>query len=91
VRKFNYDRMVNADAQRVAAATMGVIDGVQRFDPAVQPLGMAAAFLLMCEAMGIEPQDVFTMARNAMVFRNTNNTIPEFRAVKQYIQMEIIR
>ena len=88
--KFNRDRMANAPRQRVAAAAMGTIDGVQHIEKAVQPLGMAAAFIILCEQLGVNPQDAFTMARNVMIFAETGNRTPEFRAVADYIKHEVI-
>jgi hypothetical protein len=87
---FNRDKMANAPRHRVAAAAVGTIDGVQNFEKAVQPLGMAAAFILLCEQLGVEPQDAFTMAKNVMVFRDSKNTTPEFMAVRDYIKHEVI-
>lgn len=88
--KFNRDRMANAPRQRVAAMAMTVIDGAQRFEKAVQPLGMAAAFILLCEQLKVNPQDAFTMANNVMINAETGNRTPEFRAVREYIKHEVI-
>jgi len=88
-RPFSRDRMLNANRFKVAYAAMGTIDGVQTFDKEVQPLGMAVAFILMCEAYGVAAPDVFTAAGNIIVHTETKDASPEIRAVKQYIQEEL--
>lgn len=83
------DKMMNADRRRVANATMGVIDAAQRFRPEEQALGMAAAFLILCQEAGVNPQDAWTMTNNVMHDRTTGQPAPQFRAVAAYIRNEL--
>lgn len=87
-KAFSRDRMMNAARTDVAHAAMGVVDGVQRFNPEHRVLGMAAAFLIMCEELGIEPFDAATGARNVMLHKQSGTRVPEFLAVGDYIRNE---
>lgn len=87
-RQFSRDRLMNAPRREVAHAAMGVVDGVQRFNIEHRLLGMAAAFLIMCEELGIDPFDAATGARNIMLHKETGKRVPEFLAVGDYIRNE---
>ncbi len=88
-RPFSRDKMLNTNRFQVAYAAMGTIDGVQSFDKEVQPLGMAVAFIMMCEVYGVSVNDVFTAANNIIVHTEAKDVSPEIRAVRQYIKEEI--
>ena len=87
-KTFSRDRLMNAPRKDVAHAAMGVVDGVQRFNIEHRLLGLAAAFLIMCEEMSIDPFDAATGARNVMLHKETGKRVPEFLAVGDYIRNE---
>jgi hypothetical protein len=82
--------MNNANPEAVAECAMAVIDAVQTRREAVRPLGVAAALLLVAERLGVEPQDIATVARNLML-SPSGQRIPEFRAVAEYVRNEVPR
>jgi site-specific DNA-adenine methylase len=84
----NRDRLNNADQQQSAIAAMTVVDRLQNFAPDEQLVGAAAVFLMLAEHYGVSAQDAFTVTKN--VINDTDRKlIPEFRAVRQYIQEEL--
>lgn len=88
---FDHLAMVNAKPQRIANAAMSVLDRLQRgFKSHEQALALAAVFLLLCEGLKVEPQDVMTTIKNLLVRSNDGHGSPEFWAMRAYIQMEMM-
>lgn len=64
----NYDRLVNADAGAVQNRMVHLFDRLQlRRDKERNILALACAFILMCRALKVTPQDAFTASQNLMV------------------------
>lgn len=83
------DQLNNASLPACASAAMTVVDRLQQnFQAAPQVVGLAAAFLFLCEHYGVEPQDAFTVTKNVIAGADKAK-LPEFRAVREYIQKEI--
>ena len=81
------DYFNNVGVDRVAGATMGVIDRVQSLSPDLQVAALAASFLMICERYDIPAQDVFTVVNNIM--NHAEGRRPEFAAVRQYMEEEL--
>ena len=85
---FDRDRMNNMHPRPVANAAMQTIDALQRHHLAeAQVMGLAAAFVLMCERYDVPAQDVFTASKNLMVASEEDRT--EFKAVRDYMKYEV--
>lgn len=82
------DALRNADVRQSGNAAMATIDAVQLRPPAVQLMGITAAFLLLSKAYGMRPTDLFTYADNLM--HAADKKRPEFRGVAAYIENELI-
>lgn len=66
-QRIDRDLMVNADRTKVATRTVELFNNVQlKADKASTLLSVAAAFLIMCRALKVKAQDVFTAATNLM-------------------------
>ena len=81
------DMFKSVNVPEVANATMAVIDTIQDTPPHVRVAAISCAFLLMCERVGIEPQDAFSVVTNLMNFADGKR--PEFAAVKAYLEGEV--
>ena len=68
-------------------AAMAVINSVQQVPPAVQAHGIAAAFILLAERYGLEPQHLFQRTTNLMNYAEGRR--PEFAAVAEYLANEL--
>lgn len=78
----------NAPLRQCAQAAMSVADAVQSIPHrGAQILGAACAALLLAEASGIRPDELFGMARNCM--NHADGRRPEFAAVSDYIHNEV--
>ena len=84
--KFNPDVFGNVPARDSANAAMAVIDALQSFRPEVQLAGLASAFKLAAERVGIRPTDAFTVSGNLM--NDVEGRRPEFAAVAEYMKQE---
>lgn len=60
------DRLVNADKAKVAADCVRVYSSLESRDPEAQLLGIACAFVIMSEALGLDTGDVYRAALNLM-------------------------
>jgi hypothetical protein len=63
---------------------MAVIDALQAYPREVRALGLATAFLKMCNVYKVAPNDVFSAASSLL----SSEARPEFRAIEQYIRDE---
>ena len=82
------DKLNNASQSDSGSAAMTVIDRLQSFQPGPQVVGLAAAFLFVCEHYGVAPQEAFTVTKNMMNDAD-RKLVPEFRAVKMYVEKEL--
>lgn len=81
------DKMNNANPQRVANASLAVIDRLQDFQPHEQPMAVAVSFLTLCDQLKVSAQDVFTVTKNLM--NEKDQLRPEFAAVRDYVKYEL--
>ncbi|MDM8214758.1 hypothetical protein QUW15_01055 [Desulfovibrio piger] len=82
------DLIGNAPLRASARAAMSIADAVQRIpDYGSRFIGIASAFLILCEESGISAADLLTMTRNCM--NDAEGKRPEFRAVARYVRHEI--
>lgn len=88
----NLDGLVNAPPQAVSEITFRIIDALQDHHktPLAQAAGVAAGFLLLCEHLGVEPQDVFVAAKNILMDERHGGS-KHFEAVRLYVKYEIPR
>lgn len=56
----------NADKQKVAKACVKVFDRIQKWTAEEQAIALACSFLILCRAMKVKPQEVFTVSENLM-------------------------
>lgn len=89
-KKFDHDKLVNADPKGVAIASIVVIDALQRQPVHVQAAAVAATFVLLCERYGVNPHDVMVATKNLML-RDRQGRRPEFGAVSDYLRYEVVR
>lgn len=83
--------MNDADKVEVASACVRCFDAIQALPKHVQLLGLAAAFLLMCNASGIPAQDGFTTVKNLMYDPLTRSrTAPQFQAMDYHLRTEVL-
>ncbi len=85
----NLDSFTNAQPALVAKASFHVIDSLQLHPPAAQSLGLALAFLMLCQKQGLDPQDVFTWATRLATHSDDPDVVMHFNAVREYIRREI--
>ena len=79
----------NADVAEAARVAMSVADAVQKSPSrGARFVGMAAAFLLVCENAGLPVSDLMGMARNCM--NMARGVRPEFSAVSEYVRNEVL-
>lgn len=83
----NRDKLNSLPAAVAARSTFTMLDRAQDLQPEYGLVGTAALFLLLCEAHGIEAQDVMTVTKNLMVSEGERH--PEFRALADYMKYEI--
>lgn len=85
-----YDAIISAEPRTVANASMSQINALQvwlEHKPADGMVGLALAFIELCERYGLEPQDVATVAKNLRY--DEANTHPELRAVRRFMRHEL--
>jgi len=85
---FNRDLMVNALSKDVAQAAMRLVDRLQNYPAPIQSVSVAALFLTVCQVHGVQPQDVFTVAKNMMA-DTIHGQRDEFRALQMYAKHEL--
>jgi hypothetical protein len=84
-----YQRMVNAPRQETAGAALHIITAAQNnASPAAQVPAVCAAFLLLCEGKGIDPQDAFTITKNLINGHDTHLGT-DFEAIRLYVRNEL--
>lgn len=83
------DKINNADAKRVASASISVIDRLQNFKSQEQVMSAAVVFLTLCDHFKVKAQDVFTTTKNLM--NEKHELRHEFAAVRDYVKYEIKR
>jgi hypothetical protein len=88
----NLDGLVNAPPKAVAEISFLVIDGIQHHptNPLAQAAGVAATFLLLCEHLKVEPQDVFVATKNILLDEREGGS-KHFEAVRMFVSNEIPR
>lgn len=83
------DLVANTQEKHAANATMAVADAVQKVpSQGAQLMGLACAFSIAAEEAGLPIPDLIGYAKNCM--NHGEGRRPEFSAVTQYIQKEII-
>lgn len=81
------DKLNMASPRIVGNVSMAVITAVQDFPAEERALGMAAAFLSLCDRFGLHPGDTFLTVNNVM--NDVQGKRPEFRAVESYLRDEM--
>ena len=84
----NRDKLNNASADAVARAGIDILDRMQNHPQHIQPLALAAAFIVLSNHLRVPAQDLFAVTTNMMA---EEENIAEFKAVKDYIKYEIKR
>jgi hypothetical protein len=84
----NRDQLNNADAEQVARAGITILDRMQNHPQHIQPLALAAAFLVLSDHLRVPAQDLFTVTKNMLT---EEQNIAEFKALKDYVRYEIRR
>lgn len=86
---FNLDTFSSANVAEAASMAMRVVDATQRGNPSpeIQAHGIAAAFILLAERFGLQPQEMFAKTTNLMHYAEGRR--PEFAAVEAYLQGEL--
>jgi len=78
----------DATPRETATVAMAVIDRVQQYPKGDRAVGMAAAFLILCESLGVDPRRALEIAGNVMraaTYRQEN----AFSAVKLFMEREV--
>lgn len=84
------DKINNADHGEAASAAISVIDKLQNYRPEEQYHALAAAFITMCEAAGLNPVEVFQRSQNLMAHADGRRRV-EFRGLAAFMRNEIAR
>ena len=86
----NIDGLVNAPPKAVAEISFLVVDSIQHHHktPMAQAAAVAATFLILCERLRLNPQDVFVAAKNILMDER-NGGSKHFEAVRMYVKNEI--
>lgn len=85
--KFNTDRMNNASLEAVAQLAIGLVGQLQDAPKELQPLGLAIAFITLCEHFGIEPAETFRASTNMRATRMMDSK--GYRAFQLYVENEL--
>lgn len=85
--KIDKDLLANCDRAAGGRAAMEVVTALQKHDPHVQVVGLAAAFKLLTEETKLHVGDVLTYTGNLM--NDAEGRRPEFKAVSEYIKNEL--
>ena len=84
------DRLFNADRKDVARTTVEVFDRVQTKPKANQLLALTCAFILMCEALGVDLNDAYVASYNIMADKvNPTGRGEQFDAMKFHLATEV--
>ena len=85
-----YEQLINAPRVGTATATFHLIDTIQRFheNRGLQVGASAILFILLCEHLKVDQQDVFTAAKNLL---NSHDDAlgTEFEAIREYLKHEV--
>lgn len=82
----------NADKQKVTRACVKVFDRIQQWKPEEQAIALACSFLILCRAMKVEPQDVFTVSQNLMYDPvNANRVDHRFDAMRWHLENQVLK
>lgn len=81
------DKMNLASARTVGNVSMAVLTAVQNYPAEERALGMAHAFLALCERFKLHPGDTFQTVGN--ILNDVQGPRPEFRAVQSYLREEM--
>lgn len=83
----NRDLMNMVPVKEAATSTLAIIDRVQTLPPHLQVIAIVAAFKLLIERYGVDPQDAFTVTDNVM--NHAQGRRVEFDAVRAYLANEV--
>lgn len=84
------DKLVNANKSDVAKGCVKIFDRIQGWPVEEQILCTASAFVLACDAAGVEPFDAYTAFRNLMRDPLTSSGIDvRFDAMKYHLKTEV--
>lgn len=86
-KKVDEAKMALVSGKRVGPVSLTVMRNVQHEDPAVQCVGAAVAFLLICRRAGCHPGNAMAIANNLIEEMNVHH--PELRATRDYIANEV--
>jgi len=83
-------QMASANQRHSARAAMAVVSSLQDFQMSKGAMlsGLCASFILVSELTGIHIPDLLMYAKNAMT--DGENWIPEYRAVRDFIEKEML-
>lgn len=89
------DRLMNADRKEVASTTVHIFSRIEAFRKERQLLGLACAFVLLCDACNIPAQDVFTAAKNLMANplkaeASARPLAPQFEAMGYHLRTDVM-
>lgn len=85
--KIDRDALNHADPVAVARAAFNTIDTLQHLPRETQILGIAAAFLCLCEYLGEPAQDIFTVTKN--IINGEDGRVHQFKAIAEYMKEEL--
>lgn len=80
------DRFNLANPRRVGNTAFAVIDAIQQRPAEEQVLGMATAFMALCQLHKQHPGNVFQTVQNIL---NASGKRPEVRALESYLKEEL--
>lgn len=81
------DRLNSVDPNRVAQASLDILDKVSDLDAEVQPAAVAMTLIAFARRTGADVGDLFTVARNILGSKMADG--PSFRAIHAYMQHEV--
>jgi hypothetical protein len=88
--KLHKDLLANIGRPQVADSCFRLLTVHQNYPPHVQLPAACALFLMLCEAYGVSPQDVYDVTSKVMREQPTEGRPEEhFGAVRDYIKHEL--
>jgi hypothetical protein len=83
----NRDKLNHVNPERVAQASLSILDKVTDLDAEVQPAAVAMTLIAFARRVGVDVGDLFTVARNILGSKDAEG--PSFTAIQLYMKHEV--
>lgn len=83
-----YSQMLKTTPKQISYSAISAMDAIQGDKVCNQMLGLAAALICMLHQYGLTHTDVLGIADNMVYSGDSNNMIPEFKAIQRFMKNE---